>query len=333
MNTRAAIAAAIAVLLAPPLALGLIMVGAVTAVSGAQDAGDEPSPAALADIPDDYLQLYLEAGEAYGIDWAILAGIGKVECDHGRSQLAGCNPPGTINAAGARGPMQFLGSTWRNTAGQFDLDVAGPPIAEGQENRGYATDANADGTADPWQPADAIHAAARLLRRNGAPGNYRDALWAYNHSTAYADDVLYYADTYRTASEEPLAGGPVELATIRGITVHVSLAADLEDLLDAAAADGLTLTGGGYRSTAQQIELRKAHCGTSHYAIYEAPAGACTPPTARPGTSMHERGLAIDFNNCSTRTSQCWQWLNTHAAEFGLYNLDTEPWHWSRTGG
>ena len=41
--------------------------------------------------------------------------------------------------------------------------------------------------------------------------------------------------------------------------------------------------------------VRRANCGSSNYAIYQMPASACSPPTARPGTSMHEQGLAIDF--------------------------------------
>ena len=72
-----------------------------------------PSPVALADIPADYLVRYQQAA-ARGIDWAVLAAIGKIECDHGRLQAPGCNPPGTINGAGATGPMQFLGSARRD---------------------------------------------------------------------------------------------------------------------------------------------------------------------------------------------------------------------------
>lgn len=51
----------------------------------------------------------------------------------------------------------------------------------------------------------------------------------------------------------------------------------------------------GRRSRDQQIALRKAHCGTSKYAIYDAPASSCSPPTARPGSSKHETGEAADL--------------------------------------
>ena len=320
--------------------LFFIMILVVFAAGGADPRLVDPSSAALADIPAEFLTLYQEAAQAQEIDWAVLAGIGKVECDHGRSQLAGCNPRGTINVAGARGPMQFLGSTWRGGAGQFDLEVAGPAVPEGQENQGYATDGNNNGVADPWEPADAVHAAARLLKTNGAPADYDAAIWAYNHSDAYRSQVLTWADSYRlTAAGQPgedivggVPPGPVALTTVRGITVHSAIAGQVDQLVAAAAADGLSLSGGGYRSNAQQIALRRAHCGTSQYAIYQMPAGQCSPPTARPGTSMHERGLAIDFANCSTRSTRCYQWLAANAATFGFHNLPSEPWHWSVDG-
>jgi hypothetical protein len=119
------------------------------------------------------------------------------------------------------------------------------------------------------------------------------------------------------------------------ITVDSSLASNLSSLLGAASAAGLNMCGGGYRDPAQQIALRRAHCGSSDYAIYEAPSSACSPPTARPGTSLHEQGLAIDFT-CGGATigrgTACFAWLEGHAAYYGLHNLPSEPWHWSANG-
>lgn len=126
------------------------------------------------------------------------------------------------------------------------------------------------------------------------------------------------------------------LATVAGITVDTSLAAPLQQLLDDAAADGIILTGSGWRSPAEQIELRRQNCGTSDYAMYEMPSGQCSPPTAIPGTSLHESGLAIDFrdgNGVSLNSeSPGFLWLQQHAARYGLHNLPSEPWHWSTTG-
>ena len=116
--------------------------------------------------------------------------------------------------------------------------------------------------------------------------------------------------------------------------INVAITQNFINLIAAAKADGLNLTAGNsFRTTESQINLRRDHCGRSSYAIYEMPAGQCSPPTARPGTSMHEWGLAIDFSNCDKQSTACFQWLATNAAEFGFKNLPSEPWHWSTTGG
>ncbi len=159
------------------------------------------------EIPEPAMDAYCSAAARWSVDWAILAGVGKQECDHGRSPLAGCNPRGTINGKGARGPMQFLGSTWRSSAGQYDLEVAGPPVPEGQEGQGYATDGDGDGIADPWTWEDATHGAARMLARNGVARDVRGALHAYNPNTAYIDAVVAHASQYRSAVADLLPIG------------------------------------------------------------------------------------------------------------------------------
>jgi hypothetical protein len=129
---------------------------------------------------------------------------------------------------------------------------------------------------------------------------------------------------------QPYQSGPVCVQDAgNGINVNCSIVGQVHDMIVAAAGDGVTLTGGGYRDSAQQIALRQAHCGGD---IYSVPASSCSPPTAIPGTSMHEQGLAIDFDNCSYGSS-VYNWLSGHAASYGLYNLPSESWHWSTTGG
>ena len=127
------------------------------------------------------------------------------------------------------------------------------------------------------------------------------------------------------------------LRTVQGITVHADIADRVDAMITAARADGIILGGGGYRSPDSQIATRRANCGTSYYAIYEAPSSYCSPPTARPGTSMHERGLAIDLTSSGSlirsRSTSAFQWLQSNAASYGLYNYPVEPWHWSTTGG
>lgn len=132
------------------------------------------------------------------------------------------------------------------------------------------------------------------------------------------------------------AGAP-DIVTVRGIQVARQIAPQVDALVAAAEREGVKLSGGGYRSSEQQIKLRIAHCGgNTPYNIYEKPSSQCTPPTAPPGRSNHEKGLAIDFKyngqGIKTRTNPGFVWLAKNAARYGLYNLPSEPWHWSVNG-
>ena len=126
------------------------------------------------------------------------------------------------------------------------------------------------------------------------------------------------------------------LTTVNGITVASSVADRVRGLLNAASADGINLTGYGYRDFNAQIALRRQNCGTTQYAIWEMPPDACSPPTARPGYSYHERGLAIDFmangRFINSRSNPGFIWLAANAGRFGFYNLPSEPWHWDTRG-
>ncbi len=130
--------------------------------------------------------------------------------------------------------------------------------------------------------------------------------------------------------------GSGSIVSVRGIQVHKSIASQLASMLSAADNSGISLSGGGYRSSAGQIQTRRNNCGTSNYAVYQMSPSQCSPPTARPGTSMHERGLAIDFTYqgriINSRSSPAYQWLNSNASSYGFYNLPSEPWHWSVNG-
>jgi len=134
----------------------------------------------------------------------------------------------------------------------------------------------------------------------------------------------------------PTFTGEGDIVLVNGIIrVHKSMADNLAALLNAASAAGVQLGGGGYRNPAAQIATRRNNCGSSNYAIYQAPASSCSPPTARPGQSMHERGLAVDFTSGGrtlTRGSAAFGWMKANAAQYGFYNLPSEPWHWSANG-
>jgi cell wall-associated NlpC family hydrolase len=120
----------------------------------------------------------------------VLAGIGKLECDHGRSPDPACWQEGAINSAGAGGPMQFLAGTWAR----------------------YGVDADGDGRADRWDPADAVFAAANYLQASGAPADIPGAVFAYNHSQAYVDEVLRWASIYAAEIGSGAAAAPTAAA-------------------------------------------------------------------------------------------------------------------------
>lgn len=144
--------------------------------------------------------------------------------------------------------------------------------------------------------------------------------------------------TAAPAPRPPKSAAPTpSLRTVQGITVAADIAADVDALLTAARADGVNLSGWGYRSADRQVQLRMQNCGTSQYDVWTKSASACSPPTAVPGRSLHERGRAIDFTHegrtITSRSSEAFRWLAGNAARFGLYNLPSEPWHWSTSGG
>jgi zinc D-Ala-D-Ala carboxypeptidase len=124
-----------------------------------------------------------------------------------------------------------------------------------------------------------------------------------------------------------------DTTTVNGITVHKTVAFAFRQMLAAAKADGVVLSGGGFRTRQRQIELRKSNGCPD---VWTAPASSCRVPTAIPGRSLHELGLAIDITSGGsslTASSAGFRWMVANAATYGFVNLPSEPWHWSITGG
>ena len=114
-------------------------------------------------IPPFLLPIYQAAGIQYDVPWQILAAINEIETDYGRNL--------SVSTAGAVGWMQFMPSTWKR----------------------YGTDANGDGIADPYNPADAIFSAARYLAAAGASKSIQNAVFSYNHAWWYVQSVMLRA--------------------------------------------------------------------------------------------------------------------------------------------
>jgi len=174
-------------------------------------------------VPPFLLPIFQAAGAAYGIPWQVLAAINEVETDYGRDL--------SVSSAGAEGWMQFLPASWAQ----------------------YGVDANGDGYEDPYNPADAIFAAARYLRAAGGERNIRGAVFSYNHSQAYVESVMLRAQL--------LGGTPAELmGAITGLTearfpVHAA----------AHFSDGFPMVAGRAGAPARQL------VGTTIYASAGAP--------------------------------------------------------------
>ena len=194
--------------------IGLAALSAVLTVVAARgtcsDTGVEavPSGAAKRAVPANYLRLYRLAARGSGVPWTVLAAIGSIETDHGRSRAPGVRTG--VNRHGCcAGPMQF------NTRD-------GPPSTWER----YGVDGNRDGSASVYDPEDAIPSAANylaaLLRANDSLSR---AILGYNHSPAYVRDVLARARAYGRTGDEQLtttigeptnaigcAGGDLDLA-------------------------------------------------------------------------------------------------------------------------
>ncbi len=198
------LALALAALLAIVAALAALggLAGAPPAGGGGGYQQGGVSALAQREIPSSYLRLYQQAAARYGLDWAVLAAIGRVECDHGRDPDPSCTREGVQNPAGAGGPMQFLASTWVR----------------------YGVDGDGDGRVDRWDPADAIFAAANYLRASGAPADYRRAIFTYNHASWYVADVQAWAARYRGAGEVRGAAGEGASALAVGPGADIALA-------------------------------------------------------------------------------------------------------------
>jgi peptidoglycan DL-endopeptidase CwlO len=183
--------------------------------SAAQGSQPGASPEARDSIPANYLALFQATGKKYGIPWVILAGIAKVESDDGQSDLPGVHSGS--NAFGAAGPMQI------GIGGAAGNEWGGLPIHPASEHvNGVATDADGDGVANVYDPADAIAGAAKYLLEHGVQSNVAGAIFAYNHLESYVQLVLSYAGTYASGG---FSVSPVTVANVPSCLPGVSDAA------------------------------------------------------------------------------------------------------------
>jgi Transglycosylase SLT domain len=193
-------------------------------------------------IPPFLLPIYQACGTQYGIPWEILASINRIETAFGTNL--------NVSTAGAVGWMQFLPSSWRM----------------------YGVDANDDGRKDPYNPVDAICAAARYLRAAGGQEDLRTAIFAYNHADWYVDEVILYARQYGR-----LPDGLV--GSLTGLTegAHFPVAAKARYADDISEREALENSRPGKRAAgnaAEVISSSPTRRGINIYSREDAPVVA-----------------------------------------------------------
>jgi hypothetical protein len=162
------------------------------------------------EIPPFLLPIYQACGTEYGIPWEVLASINKIETGFGTNL--------NVSTAGAVGWMQFLPSSWK----------------------AFGLDANGDGRKDPYNPVDAICAAAHYLKLAGGDHDLYKAIFAYNHADWYVQEVLLYARAYGKLPSD-LVG------SLTGLTegAHFPVAADASYADDLSAREALKRSAPG----------------------------------------------------------------------------------------
>lgn len=156
------------------------------------------------EIPIEYIPVYVAAEEKYGVPWTLLAAHHRVETRFSTMKKL-------VSPVGAEGHMQFMPCTFVGWKHPSCKDLGQGKIPEKEKTNpaiikkygGYGVDANGDGVADPFDIEDAVFSAAKFLSHAGVKdGELKKAIYQYNHSDKYVQDILNYYKQYRDYSEQ-----------------------------------------------------------------------------------------------------------------------------------
>ena len=156
-------------------------------------------PLKKSEVPEEYIELYREAGEEYDVQWELLAAVHRVETKFSTM-------PTLESPKGAIGHYQFMPLTWigwsygGSRLGELNKDdlVDITDLELIKKHGGYGKDGNGDGKADPYNLKDAAYTAASYLSANGASeGRLKSALFTYNQSDEYVEEVLSFYNEYK----------------------------------------------------------------------------------------------------------------------------------------
>jgi membrane-bound lytic murein transglycosylase B len=219
-------------------------------------------------IPLFLLPIYQAAAVQYDVPWQILAAINEIETDYGTDL--------SVSSAGAEGWMQFEPSTWL----QYGVDAL---------NAGYA---------DPYNPVDAIFAAARYLNAAGAAHDLNAAILAYNHSEEYVESVLLRAKLIAAYPDQVIAtltglidGRPPVTGARIGWSAPVSAATASPPSPSSATAGASAVSPSvsGTEATAPSSPDATAAAATT------TPGSSAAPAPASAATSASTKAGALQF--------------------------------------
>ena len=231
-------------------------------------------------------------------------------------QMSRQRPRRTSAVNAAKNAVSTATATVQTRKTQAQLTAAGLATAQ---SRARATTAELNTALTAWKAANL---AVRQTQVKIAALPSGAALAARAAATS-GDVVTQLRPVFTTA----------DTTLVYGITVNKTVAFAFQRMLDAAGSQGIVMSGGGFRTRQRQIELRTIN-GCPN--VWTAPASSCRVPTAIPGRSLHEIGLAVDITaggKTITANTPAFKWLTLHAARYGFVNLPSEAWHWSITGG
>lgn len=185
----------------------------------------------------------------------------------------------------------------------------------------------------PQSQPSCTSAAVNAGAFTGQPGQTKKqgSGWSLNDNTDYSTTPCAPGSTETRTYRHPTRGFQVRLCKVKNMEVASVISDKLVAMVNAAGAAGVNLDGGGFRSYEDQKATRIAN-GCPNDAT---PSSGCSPPTAQPGSSEHERGLAVDFSiggSVVMRGTPQFNWLQANAANYGFINLPSENWHWSASG-
>ena len=238
-------------------------------------------------VPIFLLPIYQAAGIQYGVRWEVLAAINEIETDYGRNL--------NVSSAGALGWMQFMPATWQ----------------------AYGVDANKDKKRDPYNPVDAIFAAARYLKAAGAEKDLRKAIFAYNHADWYVDSVMLRAQL--------IAGYPPDfVGSLTGLTeghFPVSARARYADDLDEREATKRVKRS---QNAANVVDGNETRRSIDIFAAQGAPAVAANDGIIKKIGTSKKRGRYITLQDVYGNR-YTYAGLGSVAQLYPVPKTDTDP--------